>query len=98
LAYAPGNSNCWTDRPLDRGRAYRLALDAHTDYPLRIAADRTFALLEDSDFDGRMLRIHFDREVDAQSVQVTAPDGIPIRCFIDRSTDGRALRITLSSP
>jgi len=84
------------DEPLDAGRQYRLALDAHTEFPLRLAVASTEPAIESSLYDGVTARIRFDREINPLSVEpgtlkLSRPDGTSVAYFVEVSLDRREL-------
>ncbi len=85
------------DSPLQPGRDYRLVLDAQTEFPLRLVDDSRPPRVEELAYDGRTLRIRFDREPGFPSIELTTPNGSAVEYDLDRSIDGRELRLRLKT-
>jgi hypothetical protein len=85
------------DEPLQPGRDYRLVLDARTEFPLRPVGDGAAPSVADVIYDGRTLRIRFDRKIGYETIGLTAPDGTPVAYDADRAIDGRELRLRMKS-
>jgi hypothetical protein len=82
------------DEPLRSDRHYSLVLDARTEFPLRLPAAPVEDLVESASYDGVLVRIRFDREVNPltlnpRTVQVTTPTGILIPYFLEWAIDRR---------
>jgi hypothetical protein len=91
--------------PLQSGRRYSLILDAHTEFPLRLPSSNTESAVESASYDGVLVRMRFDREInpptlDPQTVQLTTPTGISVPYFLELALDRReiVLRPAISEP
>lgn len=79
------------EEPLDAGRPYRLVLDDRTELPLTLtnAADR--AAIESASYDGRAIRLRFDREKNpiSPNIKLSTPDGTAVPYFLEWALDRR---------
>jgi Bacterial Ig-like domain len=83
------------DTPLQTGHDYRLVLDPHTEFPLRLLDDSQPLQVDKVVYDGRTLRLRFNRELGFPSIELTAPDGSTVAYDPDRTIDDRELRLRL---
>lgn len=80
------------DEPLQAGRQYRLVLDDHTEFPLRLSAASTGSEIESVRYDGVTVRVRFDREINPltvspQTLQLVKPDGSAVLYFLELVLD-----------
>jgi hypothetical protein len=85
------------DSPLEQGPDYRLVLDPRTEFPLRLVDDSNPPKVQEVTYDGRTLRFRFDQELTFPLIALTTPDGSAVAYDLDRSIDGRELRLRLKS-
>jgi methionine-rich copper-binding protein CopC len=83
------------DALLDPRLQYRIVLDAHTEFPLRLAGSNDPAI-ESVAYDGITVRIRFDQEINPLTVtpgtlQLIGPDGVPVTYFPGVAVDGLEL-------
>jgi hypothetical protein len=84
------------DEPLQPGRPYHLVIDAHTEFPLRWAGALMESAIESAVYDGVMVRIRFDSEINpvtvgTRTLQLTRPDGAPVLYFFELALDRREI-------
>ncbi len=80
------------DEPLQADRQYRLVLDDHTEFPLRLSAASTESEIESVRYDGVTVRVRFDREINPltvspQTLQLVKPDGSAVLYFLELALD-----------
>jgi methionine-rich copper-binding protein CopC len=90
------------DEPLEAGRSYRLVLDDNTELPLTLTNAANRAAIESASYDGRAIRLRFDREMNPISpgIKLSKPDGTAVPYYLEWALDRREalLRPALPAP